>query len=285
MPAGGLAMIEGIDVSYWQGAISWSSVASEGKRFAIVRGGDGRFRDPRRTEYARGAGQAGLIVNSYHFLRWQIPAAEMADICRESYDAIQKLARQKGRLWLDAEDTNPGPKSLGWLKAVMAGLSGIRLGIYTGAWWWNPKMPADHGLHDLPLWFAHYPRSNTVRSDPTKMGIAPILPIGWDEWAIWQYSSTGTVAGIGPPVDLNVAREGVFEDQEEEEDMPKLIRIRGTAGIYQFNGGSLELIPSTSIMRRAGLEGAPVIEVEKDDPILGLPTLYPSGVPQPLRGS
>ena len=60
-------MIEGIDVSYWQGAINWSPIANV-KRFVVIRGGDGRFRDPRRVEYARAASQAGLIVNTYHFL-------------------------------------------------------------------------------------------------------------------------------------------------------------------------------------------------------------------------
>ncbi|MCH8815183.1 MAG: glycoside hydrolase family 25 protein [Chloroflexi bacterium] len=212
-------MIDGIDVSYWQGEISWSPVASVSKRFVVIRGGDGRFRDPRRVEYARAASQAGLIVNTYHFLRWQVSAAEMADICRESYEKIQAPTRQKGRLWLDAEDTDAGPKSLALLKDVIAKLGDIPLGIYTGAWWWNPTMPADHGLGDLPLWFAHYPRNNTVHSDPTESGIAPILPNGWDKWAIWQYSSTGIVPGIGPSVDLNVAQDGIFEGKEGEDNM------------------------------------------------------------------
>lgn len=233
-------MIEGIDVSYWQGAIDWSPVAGESKRFVVVRGGDGRFGDPRRVEYARAANQAGLIVNTYHFLRWQIPVAEMADICRESYNDVQDSTRQKGRLWLDAEDTNAGPKSLGWLKDVIAELGGIPLGIYTGAWWWNSAMPASHGLDDLPLWFAHYPRNNTVHSDPTESGIAPTLPNGWDGWAIWQYSSTGAVAGIGPSVDLNVAQDGVFDDQEEEQDMPTLVqRVDGEErGAYYIVGAN-----------------------------------------------
>jgi len=237
--AKGWAMIDGIDVSYWQGAIDWSPVAGDGKRFAVIRGGDGRFRDPRRVEYARAASRAGLIINAYHFLRWQIPAAEMADICRESYDEVQTPAGQKGRLWLDAEDTDPGPKSLGWLKAVIAGLGDIRLGIYTGAWWWNPAIPASHGLGDLPLWFAHYPQENTIHSDPTESGVAPVLPNGWEKWAIWQYSSTGTVAGIGSWVDLNVAQDGVFD--EEEQDMAKLIQSvdgdeRGPYYIVGSNG-------------------------------------------------
>jgi hypothetical protein len=165
----------------------------------------------------------------------------MADICRESYDEVQTPTGQMGRLWLDAEDTDPGPKSLGWLEAVIADLGDIPLGIYTGAWWWNPALPASHGLGELPLWFAHYPRENTIHSDPTESGVAPVLPNGWEKWAIWQYSSTGTVAGIRSWVDLNVAQDGVFDDEREEQDMAKLIQSvdgdkRGPYYIVGSNG-------------------------------------------------
>src|SRR5262245_7255788 len=50
--------------------------------------------------------------------------------------------------------------------------------------------PATPRLTRYRLWLAQY--SN-----------APVLPPGYDEWWGWQYSESGNVAGINPPVDLN----------------------------------------------------------------------------------
>ena len=32
---------------------------------------------------------------------------------------------------------------------------------------------------------------------------SPTLPTGWSSWALWQYSSTGTVPGISGNTDLD----------------------------------------------------------------------------------
>jgi lysozyme len=46
-------------------------------------------------------------------------------------------------------------------------------------------------LREYPLWVAHY-------------GVAePNLPAGWPEWAFWQHTDEGRVAGIDANVDLN----------------------------------------------------------------------------------
>jgi len=39
----------------------------------------------------------------------------------------------------------------------------------------------------------------------------PKLPIGWDSWAIWQYSESGKVAGIDNNTDLNIMVKDFFE--------------------------------------------------------------------------
>jgi len=38
---------------------------------------------------------------------------------------------------------------------------------------------------------------------------APTLPAGWTTWALWQFTSTGTVPGITGDVDLDYAHIGV----------------------------------------------------------------------------
>ena len=51
---------------------------------------------------------------------------------------------------------------------------------------------APASLAAYPLWIADY-------------GVAePTLPDGWSTWLLWQYSESGTVQGIGCPVDLDL---------------------------------------------------------------------------------
>ena len=62
------ATLEGIDVSHYQGAIDWPSVAAAGKRFAIVQATDGETcLDPMYATNHANARAAGTRVTAYHF--------------------------------------------------------------------------------------------------------------------------------------------------------------------------------------------------------------------------
>jgi GH25 family lysozyme M1 (1,4-beta-N-acetylmuramidase) len=67
---------------------------------------------------------------------------------------------------------------------------GHEVGIYTGAWCWNPIMGTDNPYSSRKLWVASYSSS-------------PYMPNGWDEWVIWQYSSTGRLDGYYGNLDMN----------------------------------------------------------------------------------
>jgi len=64
------ATLEGIDVSHYQGAIDWPSVAAAGKRFAIMKVTEGQtYVDPGYASNHAGARAAALPVSAYHFAR------------------------------------------------------------------------------------------------------------------------------------------------------------------------------------------------------------------------
>ena len=71
-------MYEGFDISNWQQDVDFDAIATGGKKYAIVRGGDGNYRDPRREYYAKGLAGIGLQIRSYHFLRWNIGRDDVA---------------------------------------------------------------------------------------------------------------------------------------------------------------------------------------------------------------
>ena len=196
------ATLEGIDVSHYQGAIDWPSVAAAGKRFAIMKVTEGQtYVDPGYASNHAGARAAALPVSAYHFAR---PSSAPKDAVLQADWYAESAALLPGDLVpaLDLEQT--GGLSVSdlqawvgaWLGEVYAKL-GVRPMIYASPAFWASSMGdttmfADQGYS--VLWIAHWGTSS------------PTLPAGnWGGhgWTFWQYSSCGSVAGISGCVDLD----------------------------------------------------------------------------------
>lgn len=197
------ASLDGIDVSYHQGAIDWWQVAAAGKRFAFVRATAGTLTSD--TAYATnryGARAAGLAVGAYHFAN---PDTAFNDAGNEASWFLRHAAIGSGDMVpvLDLETANGlPPASLTawaqtWLQQVTAA-TGVRPIIYTTPTFWSTSMGdtdwfARNGYS--VLWIAHW----TTASQPT----VPAAGWGGNGWSFWQYSSTGFVPGINGAVDLD----------------------------------------------------------------------------------
>jgi GH25 family lysozyme M1 (1,4-beta-N-acetylmuramidase) len=195
--------VDGIDVSYHQGTISWPQVAAAGKRFAFVRATAGTLTAD--TAYAMnrsGARAAGLAVGSFHFGN---PDGAMNDASNEANWFLQNATIASGDLLpvLDLEVSNGlDPVAMTawaqtWLQQVSAA-TGVRPIIYTNANFWSTSMGntdwfARNGYS--VLWIAHW----TTASQPT----IPAGGWGGNGWTVWQHSSTGSVPGISGAVDLD----------------------------------------------------------------------------------
>ena len=71
--------------------------------------------------------------------------------------------------------------------------------IYTTAGWWHTCTAGSTAFGQTPMWVA----------GDTSAG-RPALPAGWGNWAIWQYTSAGTVPGIDAgAVDLDQLNPGL----------------------------------------------------------------------------
>ncbi len=202
-PAPPPAHVDGIDVSYHQGAIDWRQVSGAGKRFTYVRATAGTLTaDTAYRANRSGALAAGLAFGSYHFAN---PDTAPNDAGNEASWFLRNSTIATGDLVpvLDLEVANGlDPISLTawvqtWLSQVSAA-TGVRPTIYT-----NPKFWATHMVDTdwfakngySVLWIAHWTGSSE-----------PWVPAGgWagNGWSFWQYSSSGTVPGISGPVDLD----------------------------------------------------------------------------------
>ena len=194
---------EGIDVSHWQGTIDWNQVVASGKRFAYMKASEGTSLVD--ETYAGNRAQAkalGLYVGAYHFAR---PDRNVGDAAAEAdyFLAMSQLVAGDLLPVLDLEVTGGlAPVELQeWVKSYLGRIyerTGARGVIYTSPSFWRNNM-ADTNWFAIngyrTLWVAHW-----------ISGPAPSVPGGnWGGtgWTFWQYTSSGSVAGITGRVDLN----------------------------------------------------------------------------------
>lgn len=219
-PAEGGSRPPGIDVSRFQGTIDWAQVRGAGIGFAIAQasrgsGADCAVRpescgaDPYWAYNYATAKANGIRVGPYHraFVGGTTLAEARADAAAEagvfiaSVRAGGGLARGDIRPALDFETPFAGlrPKQLTawvrvWVKRVR-GAFGARPIIYTNATSWAATGNSrEFARSKHALWVANW----NVRR--------PAVPAeNWagKGWSLWQWTSSGSVAGISGRVDMN----------------------------------------------------------------------------------
>ncbi len=191
----------GIDVSEHQGTIDWNAVAADGIDFAIIRVGNrgttegGLSTDAQFENNLAGAQAAGLECGVYFFSQ-----AVNEDEAREEADFV--LA-QLGTTSLDypivfdEEVVGTQGRASGLSKSQLTAnaqafcerieQAGYRTMIYGNA---QDVAKLDvSALSSYPFWYAEYGEKT---------------PSGRFDFTIWQYSNSGTVAGIDAAVDMDI---------------------------------------------------------------------------------
>jgi lysozyme len=186
------SVVQGVDVSDYQGSITWSSVKSAGIDFAIARISDGSDLD---TEFATnwsGMASAGLVRGAYQYFE---PGEDPTTQANIVISAVGKLG--SGDLPVTADMETTGGQSAAtivsnlqtWASAVQAGTGKTPM-IYTAEGYWDSDV-ASSAFGSDPLWVANW-------------GVTcPDLATGWSSWEVWQYSDSGSVGGISGGVDLD----------------------------------------------------------------------------------
>ena len=191
-------LLEGVDVSFWQGEVDWDRVAATDAAFAIVRSSYHRHTQDEQiarnwSELAR----VGMWRGAYHYL---IPGADpyvQADLFLDGLVAgggwrvsdlppVLDIEDLRGR---DVEGLTSDIEA--WF-ATVERATGERAMIYTGSYFWDATGLGAR-FTDRPLWTAHY------TSNP-----CPLIGDAWDDWQFWQYTDSGSVDGVRGDVDRNV---------------------------------------------------------------------------------
>jgi lysozyme len=176
-----------IDLSHWENPIDFTQLKAGGIAAVILKATQGiDFVDPTFASRAVTAHAGGLLVGAYHYFDASEPTAQagyfLATIARTGVPMLMALDFEPNAANPTSED-----RAAVFLTAVKTMLGRWPV-LYTGRW---AVAPANPSFSQCALWLAEY-------------GTSPILPPGWSEWKLWQYtdgrigSSVAPAPGVGP---------------------------------------------------------------------------------------
>jgi len=188
------ATITGVDVSSYQGTVSWTQIKGAGRAFAFTRISDGlSYPDSKFAQNWPAMKTAGIVRGAYQYFRPSEDAGLQAQMVLdklaaagglqpgdlppvrdlETADGLSSSAVvTKAKAWLTKIEAAIKVKPIVYTAAFMSGTIGTSFGGYT-------------------LWVANYGAT------------CPTMPSGWTDWQFWQNDDSGSVAGIGGNVDTD----------------------------------------------------------------------------------
>lgn len=196
--------IIGIDVSHHNGTINWSRVPQSQVQFVFCKATQGKsFTDDMLHANMNELKRLGFMRGAYHFLTFQgVTAKEQVDNFIGTGIDFSQPGTLPPVLDVEWQQSNSLNQYIlqnrqaciklikDWLVAVETA-TGRKPIIYTNKSFWNDYLGNPTGFESYNLWVASY------RND------APSLPVGWTEYAFWQFTEKGSVAGISGMVDKN----------------------------------------------------------------------------------
>lgn len=208
--------ITGIDVSKHQGKINWSKVKNDGIEFAFIKvAGRGYetgklYYDTRYKENLSEAAAAGIKVGAYFFSQ----ATTVQEAREEASMIIDALKGYQITypVVFDWETADGYRTNTGISKNTMTAMAetfcsmvenaGYKAMIYANTFDFE-RFHAKELTSKYASWLARYPAN--YDGNGTRFQLGDGIPSLDYPYQIWQYSSTGKVAGISENVDMNVA--------------------------------------------------------------------------------
>lgn len=187
--------VDGMDVSYYETSIDWAAAHDAGIEFAFIRASDGlQFPDPKFSEYWAGAKAAGVIRGAYQFFRPAEDPIAQADLLLAAVGALEPgdlppVIDVEVSGGLSTDEVAAAVRA--WIDHVTAAIGRPPI-VYAGLYSWHDLTGAAD-VTTSPLWVAQYTTAP-----------CPNIPLPWTRWLFWQYTATGSVAGIpGATLDRN----------------------------------------------------------------------------------
>jgi GH25 family lysozyme M1 (1,4-beta-N-acetylmuramidase) len=207
----------GLDCSKYQKDITWSLAKAAGIDFAIIKITEGGtyHEDNIYNLKARilDAKKNNVKVGYYHFARPGNIFSPEQDASEEAQNALSHigfLPSANFPLTLDIEaysDSNIWDNKVDHMnKFIQTFINKLKdrnidVIIYSYKSFLDDNASPIFGSY--PLWIAAYLNNPEVN--------LPVIPIGWNEWQIWQFTEKGQVNGYNGDIDLNIMKKEYFD--------------------------------------------------------------------------
>lgn len=186
--------LSGVDVSSYQGTVSFTKVKAAGRAFAFTRISDGLHSiDATFPANWPAMKSAGLVRGAYQFFRPSQDPVAQANLVLSKLAAAGGLKPGDLPPVLDLETADGASSAtvrahaLTWLTTIEAAI-GVKPLVYTAAFM-SDVIGTSFGGYTL--WVANYGAT------------CPTMPSGWTDWRFWQDRDDGTVSGIAGGVDTD----------------------------------------------------------------------------------
>ena len=194
----------GIDVSEWQKTIDWEAVKAAGIEFAMIRAGYGQNNiDPQFKRNISECNRLGIPCGVYWFSyayteAMAIREAEYALAAVEPYKLEYPIAFDYEGASVDYAKKNGVVPDKAHVTALANAFCGrIEQAKYYAMVYTNPAYLSQYYDSYVPksydIWLAQWPANPDPAAKPVQAG------------GIWQYTNSGTVAGISGRVDMDAA--------------------------------------------------------------------------------
>lgn len=191
-------MLNGIDVSSYQGGIDWNKVHNAGYVFAAMKATEGiSYWDGTFIYNWKHSREAGVRRIAYHFLRpsysGYVQAAVFHDYVHDCGGFHPGDCCMLDIEATDGESINGIISSAEVFVEHMLRNTGIGIYIYTGSYFWNETLAGAKSaiLAKCPLWLASY-------------GSQPQPIANWPGgYSIWQWTDSLSIDGISAQCDGN----------------------------------------------------------------------------------
>jgi lysozyme len=235
-------VLQGADVSSYQGTINWAQVKAAGLSFSIAKASEGTgIADPDFQANWSGMKANGIVRGAYHFFHSSDSGATQADYFLQQ---VGTFAAGDLPPFLDWEVTDSGDSSAtaiteaqNFINEIQA-RTGLTTIIYTDPGFWT-GLGNTTQFGAYPSWIANW-------------GVTcPDMPSPWTNWLFWQDADNGTVNGMNCP--------GACDLDEFNGDLSQLqqIGVGGDGGVVitPGDGGTPDsgtTLPATVLPQESG---------------------------------
>lgn len=204
---------KGIDVSTWQGNINFNKVKADGIDFVIIRAGYGvGNKDRWFEENYRKAKAAGLNVGAY----WYSYASSIDGVIREARSCMSVLKGKQFEypVYYDIEERSQLNRGMNFCSSLIRNFCNeLEKNGYFAGFYMSLSHALNYASSDVrnryAFWVAQWSSSCDYKG----------------QYGLWQYSSNGSVSGIGGRCDMDYSYV----------DYPSIIKSGGFNG---YKGGS-----------------------------------------------